>query len=137
MEKSLTVLHWLPRILGILAILFISMFALDSFAPELTVWQQIGGFFIHLIPSFVLAIFLFIAWNQELTGSIIFMAIGVGFTPFIYLHNFHNNHSVWISLSIVLMVTFPFVVVGFLFFTSWLMKKRKKANHQHEAMFNE
>jgi len=127
MKNSIVVFHWLPRILCILAILFVSMFALDSFAPELTIWQQIGAFLMHLIPSFVLLLFLIIAWKWELVGSIIFTATGIGFTPFIYIHNFHNNHSVWISLSIVLAITFPFIVVGVLFFVSWLLKKKEKA----------
>lgn len=127
MKKSLDVFHWLPRILCILAILFLSMFALDSFAPGLTIWQQLGAFLMHLIPSFVLVTFLVIAWKWELAGSIIFTATGIGFTPFIYIPNFHNNHSVWISLSIVLMITFPFIVVGVLFFVSWLLKKKEKA----------
>ena len=54
MKTSLAVYHWLPRILCILSILFISMFALDAFAPNLTIWQQITDFLIHLIPSFIL-----------------------------------------------------------------------------------
>lgn len=124
MEKSLTVFHWLPRILCIVAILFISMFALDSFVPELTLWQQIGGFLIHLIPSFLLVIFLVLAWKWELAGSIIFTAIGIGFTPFIFIMNYHNSNSLWIGLSTVLVITLPFVVVGVLFFVSWLMKRR-------------
>jgi hypothetical protein len=54
MKVSPKVIYWLPRILCILAILFISVFALDAFDPELSIWQQIVGFLIHLIPSFIL-----------------------------------------------------------------------------------
>jgi hypothetical protein len=50
MEKSIRVLHWVPRILCIMAVLFISMFALDAFSPGQTIWQQLGAFFLHLIP---------------------------------------------------------------------------------------
>ena len=66
METKVKVLHWLPRIICILAILFVSMLALDSFAPGLTIWQQLGAFLMHLIPSFVLLVFLVIAWKWEL-----------------------------------------------------------------------
>ena len=55
-------IFWLPRIICIIAILFISVFALDAFQPELTVWQQIQAFAMHLIPSFVLLLILIIAW---------------------------------------------------------------------------
>jgi len=122
MKKTI---HWLPRILCILAILFISMFALDSFAPELTFWQQILGFLIHLIPSYILIIFLIVAWKWELIGGMIFMILGFGFMPFIYTMNYHMNHSVWISLSIILAINFPFVVVGGLFILSHFLKKKQ------------
>jgi hypothetical protein len=117
-------LFWTPRILCILAILFISMFALDAFDPALTLGQQLAGFAIHLIPSFVLVALLVVAWRWEFIGGIVFLIIGLGFTPLIYLHNFNMNHSVWISLSIVLLITFPFIVVGLLFLLHHRLKNK-------------
>jgi len=125
MKTSSKILHWTPRILCILAILFVSMFALDAFGPDMTIWQQVGAFIIHLIPSFVLAFLLFIAWKWELIGGIIFTLIGIGFSPIIYLHNYNMNHSVWMSLGIILSITFPFVVVGVLFIASHLAKRKE------------
>ena len=116
--------HWLPRILCILAILFISLFAADAFAPGLTIWQQLGAFFIHLIPSFILLAFLILAWKWELIGGIIFMVIGLAFSPFIFMLNYNRNHSIWLSLDIILTITIPFVVVGILFLISHRLKKK-------------
>ncbi len=124
MGTRLKVLHWTPRVICILAILFISLFALDSFSPDLTIWQQIGAFLIHLIPSFVLLALLIVAWKWEYIGGIIFIIIGLGLSPFIYNHNYNMNHSVGMSLGIILMITFPFVVVGVLFIISYFIKKR-------------
>jgi cell division protein FtsW (lipid II flippase) len=124
MSKSLKIVHWLPRILCILAILFISMFAADALGPGKTLWQQLGGVAIHLIPSFVLLAFLLIAWKWEYAGGIIFIVIGLVFTPVIFWHNYRMNHSVWISLGIIMLITFPFVVVGVLFLVSHFYKKR-------------
>lgn len=104
MKTSVKVLHWTPRIICILAILFISLFALDSFSPDLTIWQQIGAFLLHLIPSFVLIFVLIVAWKWEFIGGIIFTLIGLGFSPVIFLHNYKMNQSVWISLSIILFI---------------------------------
>lgn len=123
--SSVNVIHWLPRIICILAILFISMFALDVFDPALTIWQQIVALFMHLIPSFVLAGFLFIAWKWEKIGGILFTLIGIVMSPFIFQSNFKMNHSVWISLEVILMITFPFIVVGVLFIISDILKKRE------------
>lgn len=61
MNNSIKLFHWLPRILCILAILFISMFALDSFEKGLSIGQQSAQFLKHLIPSLILTAFLIIA----------------------------------------------------------------------------
>lgn len=109
------IIYLLPRVLGIIAILFISMFALDAFNPELTIWQQIQDFIMHLVPSFVLTLILVVAWKWEFIGGIIFLAIGVIFTPLIFMHNFNMNGSVWMSLGVIAIITFPFILVGVLF----------------------
>ena len=124
MKTSIKILHWTPRIICILAILFISMFAADSFTPELTFWQKLGAFFIHLIPSFILLAFLIVAWKWEKIGGIIFTVIGLGLSPFVFQHNYNMNHSIGMSLVIILMITFPFVIVGILFIVSHYMKKK-------------
>jgi ABC-type Na+ efflux pump permease subunit len=124
MKTLIKILHWLPRIICILAILFVSMFALDAFESNQTIWQQIGDFIIHLIPSYVLIALLIVSWKWELIGGIIFTLIGVGFSPFIYQHNYNMNHSVWISLEIILMITLPFIVVGVLFIINHFTKKK-------------
>lgn len=118
MKTWLKLLYWAPRVLCILAIMLISVFALDAFSPELTFWEQIGGFLIHLIPSFVLLIILLISWKWELIGGIIFTIIGLVMSPFIFQHNYNMNHSVVMSLTIILMITFPFILVGILFIVS-------------------
>jgi len=124
MKLSISLFHWLPRILCILAILFVSMFALDSFSPGHSIWQQLGTFFIHLIPSYVLTAILIVAWKWEKIGGIIFIAIGLALSPFVFMLNYNRTHSVWVSLFIIAMITFPFVVVGILFITSYNMKKK-------------
>ena len=124
MKTSIRVFHWLPRIICILAILFISYFAADAFAPGLTIWHQLGSFFIHLIPSFILLAFLIIAWKWERIGGIIFMVIGLVLSPFVFMLNYNRNHSIGLSLSIILMITIPFVLVGILFMVSHSLKKK-------------
>lgn len=124
MKVYIKTVHWLPRIICILAILFISIFALDAFNPEKTLWQQIVAFLMHLIPSFVLIIFLIIAWKWEFIGGIIFILLGLGFSPIIFMHNYNMNQSVWRSLIIILMITTPFIIAGILFIVSHRMKNK-------------
>jgi len=133
MKKNIKIFHWLPRIMCILAILFISMFAADAFGPEKTIWQQFGDFIMHLIPSFVLLVFLLIAWKWEYIGGIIFILIGLGLSPFVFIHNYKMNDSIWMSLGIIAAITIPFAIVGILFIISHFLKKKnllQTANHK-------
>jgi hypothetical protein len=125
MKTKIKIMHWTPRVLCILAILFLEMFAMDSFDPSYTLGQQLLTFLMHSIPAIILTGFLILAWKKELIGGIIFILIGVGFSPFIFTHNYAMNHSVWISLSIILMITFPFVLTGGLFLISRVVKQKK------------
>ena len=124
MKNTLKIIHWAPRILCILAILFVSMFALDSFGPGYTLLQQLEAFAIHLIPTYILIIFLVVAWKWELIGGLMLIILALGFTPFIYTHNYQMNHSAWMSLSIILMINFPFILTGGLFVLSHYLKKK-------------
>lgn len=125
MKISIKILHWTPRVLCILAILFISMFALDAFEGNAGFWQKIGDFLIHLIPTYVLIAALIVAWKWELIGGIIYCLIGLGFAPFIYLLNHNRNHSsVGQSLLNALIITVPFIIVGILFLVSFYYKKK-------------
>jgi cytochrome b561 len=118
------IVYWTPRLLCILAILFISLFSLDAFASGLTLWQQLGAFLMHMIPSFVLAALLAYAWRYEKTGGIIFLLFGLFFSPVLFNWNYRMNGSAWLSLGIIATITFPFVVVGILFLVHHSMKKR-------------
>ncbi len=125
MKTKIKIMHWTPRILCILAILFLEMFALDSFDSRFTLGQQLVAFLMHSIPSIVLLIIFFLAWKKELIGGIIFILIGAGFSPLIYIHNYEMNNSVWTSLFIVLALNFPFVLTGGLFIISNILKKKE------------
>jgi len=124
--KSIMLLHWAPRVLAIVAILFVSVFSLDAFSPGMALKDQILAWLMHMIPSFLLIVILVIAWKWENIGGIIFLSIGMAFTPFIFWGNYSNNHSLWMSLFIVLTITFPFIVVGGLFILSHHTKSRAK-----------
>jgi hypothetical protein len=131
MKTSTKVLHWLPRILCILAILFISMFSLDAFAPGLTLWQQLGGFLIHNIPSFVLLAVLIVAWKWEKVGGIILTILGLALCIFVFILNYKRNHfPVATSLLNTLMIAIPFVLAGILFILSHYRKKKELSGVQ-------
>lgn len=103
----LKALHWAPRITGILGILFISLFSLDVFEAGVPVGQIVIGFFIHNIPSLVLAGMLAVAWKYEQVGGYMFIAVSLA--PFFLLSN-----PVWVNA----MLCAPFLLTGVLFLAS-------------------
>jgi hypothetical protein len=131
MKTTTKILHWTPRILCILAILFISLFALDSFSSERTFWQNTGAFLMHLIPSFVLLVILIVAWKWENIGGIILIIVGVFFCVSIFNLNYNQRHfTLWQSIRNVSMLCFPFVLAGILFILSHSAKKKELSGVQ-------
>ncbi|MFC2114420.1 hypothetical protein ACFLRI_03635 [Bacteroidota bacterium] len=126
MKKSIKLLHWVPRILVILAILFLSMFALDSFEEGKSFWQQIAAFLIHLIPSFVLIAFLVIAWQWEFLGGILLIITGFGLMIFFFGRGNNINIEFWKRLGTMMILFFPFALSGGLFILSHFLKKGKQ-----------
>lgn len=125
MKTSIKALQWTARILCILAILFISIFALDSFSSERTFWQNAAALLMHLIPSLVLLAVLIIAWKWEKTGGIILIFIGLVFSIFILIFNYKRTHSVAASLMITVILGTPFVLSGILFIRSHFLKEKE------------
>ncbi|MGA2407343.1 MAG: hypothetical protein ABSF81_11420 [Bacteroidales bacterium] len=131
MKTSTKVLHWTPRILGILAILLISLFSLDSFSSERTFWQNTTAFLMHNIPSFVLLAVLIVAWKWEKVGGIILIIIGLAFSIFIFVFNYKRNHfPVMTCLVGTLALAIPFVLAGILFILNYYRKKKELSGVQ-------
>ena len=125
MSSSKDFFFWLPRLICIAAILFVSIFAFDSFAPGLTIWQQIVGFLIHLIPNFILIALLIVAWKWEYVGGLLYVIIGLGFSVWIFQINFtRNQFTLGQSLFNAAIIAFPFVLAGILFIVSHNRKKK-------------
>ena len=99
-------LFWFPRILVILAILFLMLFSLDEFNGNYSILRMLEGFLIHNIPAFILLGILILAWTKELAGGILFII--AAFTGCIYFHGFTVN-----TPALILMV--PFFLAGIVF----------------------
>ncbi len=126
MKTSTKVIQWIPRILCILAILFVSLFALDSFSSERTFWQNIAALLMHLIPSFVLLASLIVAWKWEKVGGIILTIIGIILFIAVFELNYKQRHfSLAQSLINVSLLCLPFILAGILFILSHNRKKKE------------
>ncbi|GAA4468587.1 hypothetical protein GCM10023093_26470 [Nemorincola caseinilytica] len=128
MNRQLKMYHWLPRIICMAGIAFITTLSLDFYTPNLPLPQLIGSALRHLSFSIALTILLAVAWKWERTGGIILLAVGLLLAPFVYILNHgHNHFSIVQSLLTVLIVNMPFVLAGALFLLSYHKKQQAHA----------
>jgi len=97
-------LYWTPRILAILAILFMMMFSMDCF--EMGGKDALICLVMHNIPALIIIIVLIIAWKWELIGGILFVVAFI--TAGIFFKSYSGNPASLIVIS-------PFLLTGILF----------------------
>ena len=111
--------YWTPRILGIIFILFLMLFSLDVFQPNLTAGEITLSLFMHNIPALVLLMILIISWRHEIVGGIIFNLAGL-----LYILMLVSGPSFqWYMLSWALFISGPAFIIGILFLINWFKKK--------------
>ncbi len=115
MNKTLKqILFWLPRIAGILFVVFISMFALDIFDMQLGLWGTIVGLFMHLIPSMLLTIAIVIAWRREWFGAVLFIGWAIWYVA-------GTRGFEW---SVYVLIAGLPALIGLFFLAGWIWRKQ-------------
>ncbi|MDD2913271.1 MAG: hypothetical protein PHS29_01345, partial [Candidatus Pacebacteria bacterium] len=109
------IIHWLPRILSIGFVLFLSLFALDVFS-EYSGWNVALPLLMHLIPSFVLLGIILVAWKYDLVGAIVFLGFAIFY---VFAAGFDRPWSWYVCISC------PAAIVGILFFINWWFQRRR------------
>lgn len=107
------IIFFVPRILSLCFVVFLSLFALDVFG-EYEGFGVVIPLLIHLIPSLILLGISLLAWKNGLIGAIVF----IGFSIFYILMTRLSEH--W---SAYLAISGSSAIIGILFFADW-MKKR-------------
>lgn len=107
-------IYWLPRILSLAFVTFLSLFALDVFG-QYTGWPLMVALLIHLVPSFILLAIILIAWKYELVGAIVFLLAAIGYVLMVGL----NRPWSWYTG-----ISGPALIVSILFFIAWRKKNK-------------
>ncbi len=107
-------LHWTPRILSLLFVAFLSLFALDVFTRPFEPMMLVG-FLVHLLPSFALFALAIVAWRFPLVGAIAFIGFALAY---IWLVGFDQPWS-WYAL-----ISGPSLIIGALYLADWFMHRR-------------
>jgi hypothetical protein len=99
------ILLWVPRILAICFIIFMSVFALDVFG-EYKFPQVLLALLMHLIPALVLIGITVLAWKKPFIGGIVFLVLAGIFTIFFKLYKDPISF---------LIIGIPTIITGILF----------------------
>ena len=82
-------IYWMPRILGIIIVLFTGMFAFDT-KFDGSVFNFVADIYTHLLFPAVLLATLIAAWRWEMIGIITYTLLGI-----VYIFMAHN-HLDWV-----------------------------------------
>jgi hypothetical protein len=103
--------------MAILFILFISLFALDTLDGNQSLWTKIGGFFVHLLPSAILAAILVLSWRREWIGGIAFLVLGIFYIVIVYGK---------FPFVTYLIISGPLFIIAVSFWISWFSSRNSK-----------
>ena len=94
--------------MGLLAVIYLGIFALDAFTGDKAIIEEIGDFCIHAAPSFLVFAVVMISWKRQWIAGTFFTAIAL------YYALTTLDRVDWI-----LAISFPLLVTGLLYYLSW------------------
>lgn len=112
------VFFWLPRMLGIAFVIFISLFALDVFGEGYAWYEALLAFFIHLVPTYISIVILMIAWKWPRVGALAYFGAGL-------FYIFFMTDVDWLA---IMLISGPLFLTGIFFILSYYVGINKKKN---------
>ena len=104
-------LYWTPRVLCILFIVFVSMFALDVFNEHLPFWRMIAALARHLVPTALMTVLLLVSWRRE-------WVVAAGFVVLALLY---VSRMGGLSHAYAIIVV-PALLIAALFLLNWIYR---------------
>jgi hypothetical protein len=108
-------LYWAPRTLGIVYVLFISVFAFDVFEAHLSFSELLLALAVQLIPAVILIVVLAFAWKREWLGSVGFIALGL---LYMWITKLRFPPAAYFVISGLAFL------IGLLFLANWLLRRK-------------
>jgi peptidoglycan/LPS O-acetylase OafA/YrhL len=115
-------LRWTPRVLSLLFIAFVALFALDVFGAGYNFWQTIVALFMHLLPNLALLAVVILAWRWPWVGAIGFL----GFAAW-YLVTFGITNGWSFDWSVYVLLAGLPALIGVLYLADWFVRRRTAA----------
>jgi hypothetical protein len=108
---------WFPRIMLIIFALYLIIFAYDVFGGPQRFLDKIESFLLHIIPTIVLLLILWLAWKKPMWCGFLLILVCFIFTVF--------YHSYKTLMNFVIISGAPFLI-GILFIIVHYMHPKKK-----------
>jgi hypothetical protein len=105
-------LYWIPRIAGILFVLFLSIFAFDVFEMQLGFWGTLLALFVHLLPSILLTVGVLFGWRREWVGAVLFLGWAVWYVA----------SARGFGWTVYLLIAGIPTIIGLLFLAGWVWR---------------
>jgi hypothetical protein len=99
---------WAPRVFAIGSGLFLSVFALDVFAPDKPLTEALPDMLLHLAPAAVVFAAVALAWRRDGVGALTFLTLAV-----LYML-MASSRVDWI-----LVIAGPLLITGLLYLWNW------------------
>ncbi|MEZ5316808.1 MAG: hypothetical protein R2752_05355 [Vicinamibacterales bacterium] len=100
-----------PRVVGLAVSAFLAMFALDAFDGR-PVLEALPGFFLHLLPAFVVAAVVAMAWRREWIGAATCLVLAAAYAASV------PQRPDWI-----LVISGPLVLAAALYAVAWRVRR--------------
>lgn len=107
-------MYWLPRVLGVLFVAFLSVFALDALGEGQSLGERALAVAMHLVPSAIVLAALAVAWRWGGVGGLIFLGLGIAYIITAW-GRFH-----WSAYAAI---AGPPLLIGALFELDWFSRK--------------
>ena len=106
--------HLAATILGILYAVALLVFAADVFNDDQNITQTFYDILLHLLPTAVILLIVFVAYNRPLIGAIIYLVLGLMYiiTGWARMH--------W---SAHILIAGPLLLLSALYITAWKSNK--------------
>jgi hypothetical protein len=111
-------LFWAPRVVSILFIAFLGLFALDVFNEGYGFPRVLLALAMHLTPSLLLALVLAVAWRWEWFGAVCYAAAGVWYVSTVLPRALPAAVKAnWIGV-----IAMPAFIIAGLFLFGWIRR---------------
>lgn len=124
MKKTGKILYWMPRLLSILFICFLTLFSFDVFEPGMSAGEVALGLLMHNIPSIIMIILLIIAWSKEIVGAVSYFGVGLLYIGFVTFSVVNSGLQWYLAITWSITIAGPAFTIGALFLINWKKKKR-------------